>query len=85
MMLNSDYEHLLRPQITARLKQIRKDRRIRQEEVRYDLEMNIGRIESGRHCITLPTLARLCDYYKISLKDFFDGINIHSDRSLPER
>lgn len=85
MMLNSDYEHLLRPQITARLKQIRKDREIRQETVRYDLGVNIGRIEGGRHCITLLTLARLCDYYGITLTDFFVGIIIPHDTSLPGR
>ena len=84
-MLNSDYEHLLRPQITARLKQIRKDRGIRQEAVRYDLGVNIGRIESGRHCITMLTLARLCDYYEITLTDFFVGIIIPPDTSLPGR
>lgn len=84
-MTNSDYEHFLRPQITARLKRIRKIRGIRQETVRYDLGVNIGRIETGRHCITLPTLARLCEYYEVPLADFFDGIAVLTDSSLPGR
>ena len=74
MMTNSDYEHLLIPEITARLKQIRKDRGIRQEDVRFELGINIGRIESGRNCIKLPTLMRLCAFYDVELSEFFIGI-----------
>lgn len=70
-MANSDYERLLIPDVTARLKRIRKARGIRQETVRFELGVNIGRIESGRHCITLPTLMRLCGFYGVGLDEFF--------------
>ena len=36
--------------------------------------LNIGRIESGKHSISLTTLADLCDYYNVPLEDFFKKI-----------
>ena len=37
-------------------------------------ELNIGRIEAGHHSITITTLADLCDYYGLTLEEFFRGI-----------
>lgn len=65
----------LHKSIVARLKEIRKERGLTQDNVRNDLgELNIGRIEAGQHSITTTTLAMLCDYYGISLEEFFKGI-----------
>lgn len=61
-------------QVVERLKTIRRDRGLTQENVRFDTDLNIGRIESGRHSISLTTLADLCDYYGIPLEDFFKKI-----------
>lgn len=61
-------------QVAVRLKEVRKNRNLTQEVVRFDTDMNIGRIESGHHSISLTTLADLCDYYQISLEEFFQGI-----------
>ncbi len=60
--------------LAERLKEVRKQKGITQENVRFDLNMNIGRIEIGENCISLPTLNRLCDYYGISLEEFFRGM-----------
>ncbi len=60
--------------LADRLKEVRKDKGITQENVRFDLNMNIGRVEIGENCISLPTLKRLCDYYGITLEEFFRGI-----------
>lgn len=65
---------LLIRRIADRLKELRYARNLTQEDVRFDLEINIGRIEACQHSISISTLADLCDYYRISLKDFFDGI-----------
>lgn len=65
---------ILAKRVADRLKTLRHERNLTQENVRFDLEINIGRIEACQHIVSLPTLAYLCDYYKISLKDFFDGI-----------
>lgn len=65
---------ILVEQVVERLKSIRRARGLTQESVRFDTDLNIGRIESGRHSISLTTLADLCDYYGVSLGDFFREI-----------
>lgn len=62
---------LLLRQITERLKEIRHRKNLTQEAVGFDTDLNIGRIESGRHSITLTTLAILCEYYGITFEQFF--------------
>lgn len=62
---------LLLRQITERLKEIRHRKNLAQEAVGFDTDLNIGRIESGRHSITFTTLAILCEYYGITFEQFF--------------
>lgn len=64
----------LAKKLAERLKEIRKEKGITQENVRFDLNMNIGRIEIGENCISLPTLKRLLDYYGISFEEFFKAL-----------
>mgnify|MGYP000807445819 CR=1 FL=1 len=61
-------------QVVAGLRAARLERKLTQENVRFDTDLNIGRIESGRHSISLTTLADLCDYYNVPLEDFFKKI-----------
>lgn len=69
--------NLLVKQVVERLKAVRRERGLTQENVRFDTDLNIGRIESGRHSISLTTLADLCDYYGIPLEEFFKHIVTH--------
>lgn len=59
--------------VIARLKKIRHKRGIIQTDVYIDTDINIGRIECGNGNISISTLADLCEYYQISLKEFFDA------------
>lgn len=68
---------ILVTRIAERLKELRKERNLTQENVRFDMELNIGRIEAGLHSITLTTLGDLCDYYGVTLEEFFRGIETH--------
>ena len=69
---------VLHRRMVERLREIRKERGLTQDNVRNDLgELNIGRIEVGQHSITITTLALLCDYYGITLEEFFKGIKTH--------
>ncbi len=68
---------LLVQQVVERLKAVRRERGLTQENVRFDTDLNIGRIESGRYSISLTTLADLCDYYGIPLEEFFKHIVTH--------
>lgn len=63
--------------IARKLKQIRKEKGLSQEFVYLETEVHVGRVESGDVNISVVTLAILCNYYKISLKDFFEGIETH--------
>lgn len=65
---------ILVEQVVERLKTVRRERGLTQENVRFDTDLNIGRIESGKHSISLTTLADLCDYYNVPLEDFFKKI-----------
>ncbi|HWY10311.1 MAG TPA: helix-turn-helix transcriptional regulator [Bacteroidia bacterium] len=57
--------------VAERLKEVREQKGFTQEIVVYDTGINIGRIESGRRDISLTTIKALCDYYEISVQDFF--------------
>lgn len=65
-------------QVVDRLKTARKRRNMSQEAVCYATGLNVGRIETGRHDISLSTLAVLCDYYDIPPGELFQGIVTHS-------
>lgn len=73
-MKNQRYNEVHVKRIAERLKELRHERGLTQENVRFDMELNIGRIEIGQHSITISTLADLCDYYGITLEQFFKGI-----------
>ncbi len=60
--------------VSQRLKELRKERGISQDSMFIDTDYNIGRIESGKANITVSTLANLCDYLGITVKEFFSGI-----------
>lgn len=73
-MRNQRCNKILVKRIAERLKELRHERGLAQENVRFDMELNIGRIEIGQHSITITTLADLCDYYGVTLEEFFKGI-----------
>ena len=60
--------------IALYIKQLREDRGISQEMFYIDTDIHIGRIESGKSNITVSTLSSICDYFEITLVDFFMGI-----------
>ncbi len=63
--------------IVKKLKQVRAERGLTQEVVFYDTNLFISRIETGKHSITITTLSDLCDYYGITLGEFFREIESH--------
>lgn len=60
--------------IILNLKEIRKESGLTLETIYSATGIHIARIEQGKTNITISTLAKLCDYYKISLADFFTKI-----------
>lgn len=61
-------------QIAERLKMFRRARGLTQEDVRFSTDINIARAESGCGSLSIGTIVDLCDYYEISLEEFFRGV-----------
>ncbi len=64
----------LTDQVVRKLIKMRKEKNLTQENVRFDLDINIGRIECGKHMPNLPTIDRLATYYGSQLCKFFEDI-----------
>ncbi|MQX27512.1 helix-turn-helix domain-containing protein [Alistipes sp. dk3620] len=65
---------MLIEEIARRLKDLRIGRGLSQETVYFNTGIHIGKIETEKYNITVSTLSKLCDYYQITLEEFFKGI-----------
>jgi transcriptional regulator with XRE-family HTH domain len=61
----------LTQRIVACIKQIRKTKNVTLEVFYFDTGIHLARIEQGKQNISVATLAKICDYFEISLSDFF--------------
>jgi hypothetical protein len=66
---------LLLKAIGQKLRQIRLEREMSQENVLFDTDIYLTRIETGRLNVTVSTLSELCRGYHITMKDLFAGMN----------
>ncbi len=57
--------------IAFTVKQIREEKGITQEDILYDLGINVGRIEMGNNDMSCSTLIAICDKLGVSLVEFF--------------
>lgn len=57
-----------------RLRQLREGCGLSQEKVLFEKNIYLSGIENGHKNITTATLVELCDTYKITLRDFFKGL-----------
>ena len=57
--------------IAKKIKQLRENKGISQEMFYIDTDIHIARIETGKLNITISTLQAICDYFGVSLSDFF--------------
>ena len=53
------------------IKQLRKAKNITLEVFYFDTGIHLARIEQGKQNISVATLAKICEYFEISLSDFF--------------
>lgn len=60
--------------IAKRIKQLRDEKSISQDIFYIDTEIHIARIESGKINITVSTLNAICNYFNITLAEFFNGM-----------
>ncbi|MEM0541267.1 helix-turn-helix transcriptional regulator [Flavobacterium sp. j3] len=61
----------LTQRIVICIKQLRKERTITLEVFYFDTGIHLARIEQGKQNISVATLSKICDYFEISLSDFF--------------
>ncbi|MBC8487871.1 MAG: helix-turn-helix transcriptional regulator [Bacteroidetes bacterium] len=64
--------------IALKIKELRAENEISQEDFYNDTNIHIARIETGKINISVSTLHSICRYFNISLSDFFMDINIVS-------
>jgi transcriptional regulator with XRE-family HTH domain len=57
--------------IAQRIKQLREEKGISQEVFYIDTDIHIARVETGKLNITVSTLQSICNYFEISIADFF--------------
>jgi transcriptional regulator with XRE-family HTH domain len=67
-----NFELLLK--IAKRIKQLREEKNVSQGTFYIDTDIHIARIELGKINITITTLQDICDYFNISLDEFFSGM-----------
>ena len=74
---------MLQKKIGLRIRELRKKKNISQLEA--SMQTNIDKsywnyIENGKFNITVVKLKTICDYFEISLKEFFDSEIFREDR-----
>lgn len=62
--------------VGQRFKELRNAKGLSQEHVYFDTNIHIGRVETGQYNISISTLSELCNYYDISILEFFGGMKI---------
>lgn len=62
--------------IAAKLKELRAKTGMTQLAVAKKTGQNIGRMEAAQSNMTISSLEKTCQFYEISLEDFFDRIEI---------
>ena len=70
--MKKDNKELLLLKLAKRVKELRKIKGVTQEDDLNDTGIQFSRIEQGKRDIQLSTLLKLCEYFEISLLDFFD-------------
>lgn len=57
--------------IILTLKELRKEKGITLETFYFDTGIHLARIEQGKTNISVSTLSKICNYFNLSLADFF--------------
>lgn len=58
--------------LTERMRQLRNSSAKTQEDLIDDTHLDISRHETGTSIPTIPSILKLCKFYGITLREFFD-------------
>jgi len=70
--MKNDKKEILLLTLSKKIKKLRKVKGVTQEDALNDTGIQFSRIEQAKRDIQLSTLYKICEYFEISLKDFFD-------------
>ena len=65
-------ENMHRKYIAFRVEMLNEERDIKHERFYEDTKVNLSRIKRGDQGTTTKTITLLCNYYKISVAEFYD-------------
>jgi len=65
--------NLLLLELSRKLKELRKERGLTQEDCYNDTGIHFSRIEQGKRDISFTTLYKICKYFDVTIKEFSDG------------
>ena len=60
--------------LAKRVKELREKAGLTQENAFHDTGIHFGRIETARRDFSVSTLEKICEYFGITLVEFFKGI-----------
>lgn len=63
---------ILLKKIAIEIKRLRREHNITQDAFYYDTNIHIARIETGKVNPSISTIKAICDYFDISLMEFFE-------------
>lgn len=61
--------------LSNRIKKLRKEKGLSQEDAYNDTGIHFARIEQGKRDVSYTTIYRICLYFDVSLSDFFSYEN----------
>jgi len=62
--------------LARRIKGLRKERNLTQEDCYNDTGIHFARIEQGKRDVSYTTLVKICDYFGITILEFFEQENL---------
>ena len=75
LQMGQTKDEVLLKKIALRLKALREERGLSQEQLYSETDIHIARIETAKVNISVSTLSKLCCYFKISLTELFSKID----------
>ncbi len=60
--------------IALRIKKLRSGKKISQKDFYNDTNIHIARIETAKINLSISTLNAICEYFEITLKEFFNNL-----------
>jgi transcriptional regulator with XRE-family HTH domain len=65
---------ILLKKVGKKIKRLREEHNLTQEEFYNDTGIHLGRIETASHNISLSTLDSICKYFSVTISQFFEDI-----------